>query len=348
VKVFGWAAAHDGCEYYRLRLPLDQLQAAGHETMVSRRIPPGMFTEFDIIIAQRMVGEKQANLLRWIRERSNTKIVYELDDDLLNTDPSIGPPHDFFSQPDVKRRMIKNIADADLVTVSTEPLAEVMRQYNENVAVLPNCIDERIFARPPAIRDDGRFVIGWEGSSSHGLDWTAARDGVARFLKGNPDAWMWFIGNAHPVGLPSAQTIGAPWLPIDRLPEHYYRVKRIDIGLAPLWRSKFNASKSHIRALMYCALGVPAIYSNEPPYRSFIEHGTTGFLAKGEHEWLRYLRILANDPELRTSMGEHGRVEATRWTAQGNAYRWETAYAKLLGLPVTEATTATPRPTTGV
>ena len=36
------------------------------------------------------------------------------------------------------------------MTVSTEPLVDVVRKYNPNVTVLPNCVHERLLELPRA------------------------------------------------------------------------------------------------------------------------------------------------------------------------------------------------------
>jgi hypothetical protein len=330
MKIFGWPADSAACGLYRIGQPLEQLAQRGHLVHFAQ-IMPAEWMEADIVIAQRTCGKQASNVLKRIREIGKAKIVMELDDDLLNTDPTIGPPHQFFKLRDVQVRLIRNISEADMVTVSTEPLAEMAARHNGNVVMLPNCIDDRIFSLPAIPRqDDDKLIIGWEGSATHRVDWTIAQNGVARFLRATPHGWMWFLGHSHPEGLPDAQVLHTPWT--TDFVRHYQRVAQFDIGLAPLWRSPFNRSKSHLRALTYCALGVPGIYSAEPAYTGFIEHGRTGFLAKAEHDWFKYLRELAGDPLLRETMASQGRQWAAQWTIQAKASLWEDAYANLLGL----------------
>jgi hypothetical protein len=80
--------------------------------------------------------------VRWqhLAREGRAKLVLEIDDDLLDVDPSNGPAWSFFSRPEIRANVIRNIEVADLVTVSTEPLAEVMSKWNRNVTVLPNYV----------------------------------------------------------------------------------------------------------------------------------------------------------------------------------------------------------------
>lgn len=332
MKIFGWPADSAACGYYRLKLPLEQLAERGHETLVQERMPWEWFETADIIIAQRTCQEKPTHALRRLRKRGRAKLIMELDDDLLHTDPSIGrTTHEFFSDSRVRAMLIENISEADMVTVSTEPLAEVVAPYNANVVMLPNCVDERIFGLPAVPREGAPFTLGWEGSATHGVDWGVARGGVARFMRQRQDVAMWFLGHRHDEGLPPDRVGFSRWT-TDFI-THYRRVGQFDVGLSPLWRSPFNRAKSHLRALTYCAVGVPGIYSAEAPYRDFIEHGQTGMLARGEHDWFRCLRELRNDDALRLAMGRQARQHARAWTIQAKINLWEDAYRRLLGMP---------------
>jgi hypothetical protein len=92
-----------------------------------------------------IVGQRVCNpgpTFRWqqMARAERCALVYEVDDDLLDVDPSNGPAWSFFSRLEV----------ADLVTVSTERLAEVMSKRNRNVIVLPNCVPQSLFDAPHA------------------------------------------------------------------------------------------------------------------------------------------------------------------------------------------------------
>lgn len=91
-----------------------------------------------------------------------------------------------------------------------------------------------------------------------------------------------------------------------------------DIGIAPLKGSRFDNSKSHLKALEYAFRGIPCIASNEIPYQSFIDHGVTGFLANTAEEWFYYLNLLANDASLRKKMGDSAFEKAKTHTLEAN------------------------------
>jgi hypothetical protein len=53
---------------------------------------------------------------------------------------------------------------------------------------------------------------------------------------------------------------------------------RADIGLAPLLPNRLNEARSHVKALDLSRMGAAGIYSDEAPYRSFVQDGIDGLL----------------------------------------------------------------------
>jgi glycosyltransferase involved in cell wall biosynthesis len=94
--------------------------------------------------------------------------------------------------------------------------------------------------------------------------------------------------------------------------------------------SRFNRSKSHIKALEYAALGIPVIASDEAPYRDFVVDGVTGFLVRHDHEWALRLRDLVNDAAMRESMGAKAREHARQFSIKEGWKLWEQAYRTLI------------------
>jgi glycosyltransferase involved in cell wall biosynthesis len=213
---------------------------------------------------------------------------------------------------------------ADLVTVSTEPLADRMRQINPNVVVLQNRIDEHVLKLKRPRRD--RLTIGWAGGGSHFNDIKECARGLHQILRRNPDVEGHFIG-ADFRRLIDQPIRFTPWCEstID-----YYRLIDFDIGLAPLLSTRFAETKSHIKALEYAALGIPVVASDCAPYRDFVIDGVTGWLVRREHEWASRLRDLINDESMRTEMGVKARELAAEWTIQRGWIEWETAYRSVL------------------
>jgi glycosyltransferase involved in cell wall biosynthesis len=318
------AAIEDGsaCGYYRLRLPFEQLAANGHDICIGT---DGAKIEdrFPIIVAQRMgqPGFEETWLNMWRRH----KMVWETDDDLWTVDPTNTRAAEVFT-PELLASIEVCASTAHMVTVSTEPLAEVMRRFNPNVVVLPNHIDGALLDIERPRRD--RLTIGWAGGDSHLKDWWHVAPHLRRFLRQNPAVQFHNIGHDFRIAakLDLEQTYFTPW---SNDLFTYYRSIDFDIGLAPLLPTRFNRSKSHIKALEYAALGIPVIASDVAPYRDFVLDGVTGFLVRHDHEWGRRLRELVNDEDMRTEMGAKAKEHARTYVIQDGWRLWEDAYRRL-------------------
>jgi len=341
VKIF---VAHDGgsgCCYYRMELPVRQLEQHGHEvTMRSVNDDHGAtitqrdMAGHDVIIGQRLNVHK--GMEAWRRSRGPfSRLVYDADDDVFSVKMENWQAYQTYQQPEILDAVTHMAQVSDLVTVTTDYLADVMREHTEaqNVMVLPNCVPAFLLEMPR--RDRARPAVGYQGGASHGADIGLAVTGVRRFLKRFP-GWDLQLGGTdfRPTFKVGERAKYVRWVPIYEDAPGYYATLDFDIGLAPLTMKPFDYSKSNIKVLEYAARGIPSIATDCEVYRSFVRHGENGFLVKAPHEWLKYLSILASDDDLRFRMGEQARKDARSWTVEGNWQKWEQAYAGLFPVRV--------------
>lgn len=334
MKIF---SGHDGsgCAWYRILVPLTELGRRGHEvTLASAQQADGgpgvtmsQAAGHDVVVAQRW--DNHAAMGAWRRMRAHSRLVYEVDDDVFSVEQYNWAAYTRYSRADVQDAVAHSAQVADLVTVTTEPLAAVMRQHNPNVAVLPNFIPGWVCDIERPRRE--RPTVGWMGGASHGRDLGVAAAPLRRFL-GRFPGW-----DGHLMGVDYRPTIRhervrfSPWLHVVTDPAGFYSSIDFDIGVAPLYPTVFSRSKSHIKALEYAALGIPVVASDCEPYRDFVLHGVTGFLVRRDHEWLKYLSELAADEGLRADMGAKAREHARQFVIEDGWRLWEQAYSSLPG-----------------
>jgi glycosyltransferase involved in cell wall biosynthesis len=319
-RVFGF---HDNsaCGYYRITLPLDALtHYAGWDVQTAVGWDERA-RDYQVIVGQR-VGKTDA-LPIWRRLVAGHRLVYEIDDDFWTIDPT-NLRAKIDATPVRMDAIEQAIGVSHMVVTTTEPLAEVLRTHNPNVRVVPNLIDGRLLDVERPRRDN--LVVGWAGGDSHLRDWRELADHLIRFLKRHPDAEFHCIGSdfAKVYKIPARVTGWQDIWP-------YYRSIDFDIGLAPLADIPFNRSKSPIKALEYAALGIPVIASAVGPYAEYVLDGVTGFLVRREHEWGRYLHLLATDHQLRADMGGKAKEHAAEWTIQNGWERWAAVYEEVAG-----------------
>jgi glycosyltransferase involved in cell wall biosynthesis len=321
VRIFGWSADIQGCGYWRMELPMAELAARGHTTSVhpllTRDAP-----EADVIVGQRVhLPGPTGTWQKWAREGRH--LVYEIDDDLFRVDARNAVAHRWYKQQGVLDNIRANAAAASRVTVTTEPLAEVMREFNRDVRIVPNLLPSWLLEHEPPRRSD-IVTVGWGGSPTHDMDLSVMEDELRRLLRKERGF--------------EVHTMGGDYGPFMRLPADRYRwtpwvqgvvpfLMAIDfhVGLLPLRDHVFNRSKSWVTALVYAALGIPVVASDVGPYAAFVRHGETGFLVRKPGDWVRYVRDLVRDTELRESMGAAAKALAAKHTIEANAGLWEEA-----------------------
>lgn len=283
--------------------------------------------DYDLIVAQRW--NKHAALDIWRRARTPlNRLVYETDDDVFSVTPVNWASYHLYGRPEVRDAVTHMAETADLITVTTPHLAGVMREHGSTIAVLPNSIPAWTLdtVREPRARPSA----GWMGGASHGADVGLIIAPVRRFLQRFPGWELRLCGTDYrPSFKAGEQAVFSNWIPVYKDERGYFNTLDFDIGLIPLAGDEFSKSKSNIKALEYGARGIPSIATDCEIYRSFIRHGENGFLVREEHEWLKFMSMLASDSALRVKMGEQARQDVQAWTIERNYGLWEQAYKSL-------------------
>lgn len=280
-----------------------------------------------LMIQRDAAGLTLADLSRWLpawRAKGGT-LVYEVDDDLL--DAAALKARSFGGDTEELARKVDWLCrHADLVTVSTEPLAELLRDRSSNLRVVPNLIDAELwrlerardhgsgqYARSPS----GPVRIGYIGTQSHDQDLAMVADAMRRLLSvyGNRIE-IEVIGafqNAQPmfgkrVALPKNTDYPSfvGWL---NQRVHW------DIGIIPLQDDRFNRSKSNLKFLEYAALDLAIACSDVESYRNIGRDGINALMVENESSaWFDAVAKLIEAPELRAKLSSNARAEVReRW-----------------------------------
>jgi glycosyltransferase involved in cell wall biosynthesis len=332
VDIFGWLADRTGCGTIRVMQPLDALAASGDLTIAyDEKLKTKGFMP-KVLIGQRVCKDGPTSLWQHVAGNEHRpKLVFEVDDDLWNVDYTNPAAHEWFinghdhrtgERHDVQGNLRRNVLAADRVTVTTQALADIVGQWNDDVRVIPNRIPAWVLDWPRPRRD--KVTVGWMGSSTHHMDWKEGAGYVGQFMRRNPEVQFHIIGGGYGswFKLPEDQVVETPW--IDTV-EGCWETIDFDIGLAPLRPHLFNRSKSALKFLEYAALGIPTIASDVGPYSDHIRHGSTGFLVKRDHEWGVYLRQLVNDKAMRVEIGENAKAWARTQILENNLGLWKAA-----------------------
>ncbi|MFM2089652.1 MAG: hypothetical protein RLZZ127_141 [Planctomycetota bacterium] len=196
------------------------------------------------------------------------------------------------------------------VTVSTEPLADMVRSIHPTaqVGVLHNLVSAAWLRQGDATcrpwRPGDPCIIRYlPGSKFHERDFSVAAPGLAAFLHESSDVHLEVVGPV-PVeghGFPPARVSRRDPVPFEHLPD---LLASAWVTIAPLEDTVFTRCKSAIKFLESAAFGCPCVATPIPDMVRC--QGGGALLAEDGPAWLERLRALT-DPDLRMALGHQGR-----------------------------------------
>lgn len=312
------------CAHIRLLQPMTHPDiAAGWDVQLSNlamalRGSPRIVLTHRLAVPSVAAAEELAAHCRATRAR----LIYDLDDDLLNL-PDDHPEAELLRpRAQAVRTMVKL---ADEIWVSTPELATRLDRPGKSVRVIPNGLDERLLwpaqtNRPP--RPQTRLLI--MGTATHTPDFALIAPVLEQLARQfGPRIGIDIIGMTD-APLPAGTTRLNPPAGVNSYPAFMNWLSREqawDIGLAPLADTQFNRAKSAIKQLDYAALGLPCIASQIGVYDTTIKHGETGLLVNNTPTaWFNAIASLIRDPNRRHHMATQAhRTFTTQFTLAAQA-----------------------------
>ena len=347
MKVYFMPNRYDGCYYVRCMLPLQANNWDGSQRFMGaeKDSQETMFKKAmasDVIVFQRPDQADKTEAIRLLKI-AGKKIVFDNDDTYR---PDSGFPRlEIYANKQmiekVNEELMKNVAQADLVTTTTEFLANEYREFNDNVVVLPNCIDPIDYPKPKRNKGD-KIRIGMTGSVGYDdfkiiqdyLVELSKRDNVQIVMFGLslPEAQNSRVRELYKDAIELIESSGIEWhthKPMEKYTEYLNDLK-LDIMLIPRRETYFNKCKSNVKYLEASMLEIPVVASTFPdkdsPYDKDIKQGENGFLAKVD-EFPKYVEMLIKDKELRRKIGKNAKKYVlNNYDINNKGYLWEEAY----------------------
>ncbi len=233
--------------------------------------------------------------------------------------------------------ILRAALEADAVTVSTEHLGDQVSRLNNSNWTLPNYIDEDIWGLiPPSQASDGPIQIVYMGGDTHIPDVELVTPVLVEVLRRYTGRVALHLVGMHPNPLLSSlpNVTCTPFIMDYASYARFASEQHFDLAIAPLIDNPFNRCKSSIKCLEYSALGLPAVYSNIPPYTKFVSDGENGLLASTSEEWLQAIVRLIEDQALRMRIGLAAQENVRRnWLLGDHAHEWTEAYQQIAAAP---------------
>jgi len=243
-------------------------------------------TKADITLVLRDVAPFSLTPFLKVFERIDKRIIFDFDDAIyLNAS-----------------RIENYVRLADIVTVGNETLAEWARKRNARTNIIPTVIDVRQYPPKNSYECTGeRLTIGWIGSPSTVSYLEILRSVVKELADIYPIEFRVIGGEISEI--PGVKIRIIRWSEKSEVRE----ISQFDVGVAPMPNNEYTHGKCGLKVLQYMAAGIPVIASPVGVHLNIIQHGTNGFLADTDDEWLNYLLLFAENVDLRETMGQQAR-----------------------------------------
>ncbi len=278
---------------------------------------------FDIIFIQREASFFGTSYFEKKARRLGEKVIFDFDDAIWMADTSPGNKKwEWVKKPE---KFAENVSSASVVIAGNAYLAEEAMKYNSNVLIIPTTVDTQKHFPKPELRDQAHVTIGWSGSISTIKHFESILP-VLKKLKEKYKERLQFkvIGDPHYHNR-ELNIHGIAWsdeTEVDVL-------NSFDIGIMPLPDDKWAKGKCGLKALTYMACGVATVSSNVGVNAEIIQHGTNGFIANTEEEWVFSLSTLIEDKPLRETLGAKGRERVMEaYSVEANKHKYLTVFGK--------------------
>jgi hypothetical protein len=334
MKICLLTETQSGCYKWRGAIPAKYLSRRGHQVQIFSP-QAAAYEAPDVLVLYRAHYPQAVKVVEWCK-KNNIRIVFDTDDAL-----DLVPPENLNYKGLQSRLPLYEflMRSADVVTTTTSTLASHLRNWNPNVAVIPNSVDPEEWSCQPR---SGEPRIGWTGSPTHFADLAVALDAIREVQKKQPFLFVlqgicqeesldellavlqarW--GKAlfeTPLGrsikhfmdkLSGVRYEFHPNVPLEQHPQKVCDLK-LDIGIAPLLDDMFNRNKSCIKYYEYAMSGAVTLASHVLPYSTEVP-----LTAKNNREaWKRRLEevLQADRPALVREQREwvmaHRNIEKT-------------------------------------
>lgn len=256
-------------------------------------------------------------------------LVYEIDDDLLDSAALVERGYRGDAEA-LARRVTTFCERADVITVSTPRLVEVLSQYRDKVRLVPNYISDDLWKvslpRRPADaafrRVEGVVKIGYVGTPTHDQDLAIIKDAMLDIVKRHNDkVEIEVIGAFQTAPVQFGKRVGLP--KDNRYPifvEWLHKRVDWDISIIPLAANSFNQAKSNLKFLECAALNTAIVCSDNDEYRRVGTHDVNCLMVPNDTQsWVAALERLISDANLRTTLAKSARdMVASSYTVEAN------------------------------
>lgn len=322
-RVIGFGVGSFGSWQYRVVQPCAAMDAAAvaQTTLMpfeNHRIRIPTVAELerlapDVLLMHNTLHDLQIKMMADYKRVNKPFIVFG-EDDLMFALPQKNPFRKVVFK-DMKKRIRQCLELSDRLVVTTEPLAEAFKGMIDDVRIVPNYLDDRIWGHLKSKRQQGKKPrVGWAGAMQHGGDLEI----LEQVVRETADEVDWVFFGMCPESIkPFVKEIFDP-VTFDLYPAKLATLN-LDLAVAPLEHNRFNESKSNLRILEYGALGWPVICSNIYPY----QNGPVTLVPNNARAWIKAIRERAHDLDAAAHEGDALKAWVKEhWMLEDHLHEW--------------------------
>ena len=360
MKITYFLADNGACGLYRLDNPLLEARKSGRAGIC--RIDKGdsimnnleAFSA-DIFVLPRLYNKDICSAMQKLQDEGK-KLVIDHDDFMFDVHP-LNRAYKEFGSEEVKYKMPDNslidlwidrkninlqeniekltglakaLEQANLITVTTNILADAYRKYNDNVIALPNCIDMSLWQRLPLKRETDEIRLFWSGGDSHYGDWMLISPVLKDIMEKYKKVKLIILGAFFPASvqhLPKDRVVHHPWVSAYA---HPYKCAILDpdICIIPLEDTRFNKCKSNIKWVEMSAMEVPCVTSLVSPYKEYAAEDNGIYIEGNSHEaWVEGISYAIENPDKTALFAKKAKETViANFDIKTQYQRWLTAY----------------------
>lgn len=269
--------------------------------------------KWDIIVFNRIAAGEQMIEAQINYRKNGGILIHDIDDLIFNPDKA--KLQDSFIKRDKQgqdarlaamEKIKASVLASDLVTVTTQALADQVNEFGKRSFVIPNSLQTNM----PLASDKETDLINicyLSGTATHDKDFEECEQALIQVLRENENVVLNIVGE-----LALAEELENS----SQLVRHEFMshinmlifLSSMDINLAPLeLNNEFTECKSELKIFEAAFYGVPTVASATAAFTATIEDSVNGFIASNKEQWYTALTALVESNEYREKIGLHAK-----------------------------------------
>ena len=291
-RYVNYLADYSGCGFWRILWPEQFINAEGlgcSTSLTAMIFDPRWYTGVKSVKVQRQASNDQKEFIKHlknIQREHGFKIIYEVDDVVFREDiPDYNKFKFAFDNDEIRNNCIEIINMCDEVTVTCDYMRKLYqkRTGKKEITVIPNFVPygwmghqynkQQIWHNYDKNKRRPRVL--YTGSGAH-YDVDNKNGGIDDFshvldvVRNTIDKYQWVFVGAFPPPLAhyvqSGQIEFHQWQSLNNYPS-FIASLNAQVMIAPLQDNSFNNSKSDIKFIEACVLGLPCLVQDMDTYK---------------------------------------------------------------------------------